>query len=127
ATPAGSSQSAPRRSDQAPKNGCTSDEAAVEASITTAASVYDSRKRSTMNGSSASSAPFAKSVAQCPAESTAIARLSSSARTEPRVAGPLRGGLRSRQVPVDQSVGELPLGPGELEPVPLERLGARAP
>src|SRR5690349_9660805 len=81
ATPAGSSQMTPRRSDHAPKSGWTSDEAAVDASITTAASVYESEKRSTMNGSSAGSAPFAKSVAQWPAESAAIARLSSSART----------------------------------------------
>ena len=81
ATPVGSSQIAPRRSDQAPKSGWTSDDEAVEASITTAASVYESRKRSTMNGSSAGSAPLAKSVAPCPGESAAIARLSSSART----------------------------------------------
>src|SRR5690242_11775910 len=81
ATPAGSSQITPRRSDHAPKSGCTSDDAAVDASITTAASVYESEKRSTMNGSSAGSAPFEKSVAQWPAESAAIARLSRSDRT----------------------------------------------
>src|SRR5580765_1231852 len=81
ATPHGSNQMTPRRSDHAPKSGWTSDDAAVDASITTAASVYESEKRSTMNGSRAGSAPFAKSVAQWPAESAAIARLSSSART----------------------------------------------
>src|SRR5262249_25317725 len=39
ATPAGSSQGAPRRSDHRPNSGGTSDDDAVEASITTAASV----------------------------------------------------------------------------------------
>ena len=50
ATPAGRSQIAPRRSDQRPKSGCTSDDDAAEASISTAASVYESEKRSVRNG-----------------------------------------------------------------------------
>src|ERR671935_3123355 len=80
ATPLGSSQSAPRRSDHAPKTGWTSDDDAAEPSTSMAASVYERPKRSTRNGSSAGSAPLAKSVARWPAESAAIARLSSSAR-----------------------------------------------
>src|SRR3954466_15378566 len=43
-----------------------------------------------------------------------------------RGAAGLGGGPLGGRVPVDQRVRELPLRPGELEPVPLERLGAGA-
>ena len=84
ATPVGSSQIAPRRSDQRPKSGWMSDDEAVEASISTAASVYESEKRSVRNGSSAGSAPFAKSVPRCPAASAVIAPLLIPTRTAQR-------------------------------------------
>src|SRR5438067_1527263 len=80
-TPSGSSQIAPRRSDHRPNSGCTSDEETVEASISVAASVYVSPNRSTRNGSSAGSAPFAKSVPRWPLASSVIARLSIAALT----------------------------------------------
>ena len=81
ATPLGSSQIAPRRSDQSPKSGWITDDETVDARISTAASVYESEKRSVRNGSSAGSAPFAKSVPRWPAARAAIARLSIPART----------------------------------------------
>src|SRR5438067_13447035 len=77
ATPAGISQYAPRRSDQRPNSGWISELKNADASISAAASVYERPNRSFRNGSSAGSAPFAKSVAQWPADSAAIARLSS--------------------------------------------------
>ena len=80
ATPLGSSQAAPRRSDQRPKIGWITDDEAVDARIRSAASVYESEKRSLRKGSSAGSAPFAKSVPKCPAQSAAMARLSMPAR-----------------------------------------------
>src|SRR5436305_134500 len=75
ATPAGRSQSAPRRSDHSPNRGCTSDDDAVEASISSAASVYESENLSFRNGSSAGKAPLAKSVPRCPAASAVLAPL----------------------------------------------------
>src|SRR5437764_2219151 len=81
ATPSGSSQIAPRRSDHRPNSGCTSDEETVEASISVAASVYVSPNRSTRNGSSAGGAPFAKSVPRWPLASSVMARLSIAALT----------------------------------------------
>src|SRR5207253_3066405 len=51
-------------------------------SISVAASVYESENRSTRNGSSAGSEPFAKSVPRCPAASAVIARLSIPARID---------------------------------------------
>src|SRR6266576_3626690 len=65
ATPAGSSHIAPRRSDQSPNSGWISDEDAWDARITAPTAVYESEKRSFRKGSSAGSAPFEKSVAQC--------------------------------------------------------------
>ncbi len=84
ATPTGRSQLAPCRSDQSPNAGCTSDDDVAEASISPAASVYESEKRSVRKGSSAGSAPFEKSVPRCPAASADIARLSIPARTRQR-------------------------------------------
>src|SRR5919201_1557532 len=76
ATPTGRSQIAPRRSDQRPKSGWITDEETAEASMIVAARVYERPKRSTRNGRSAGSAPFAKSVPRCPAARSVIARLS---------------------------------------------------
>ena len=81
--PVGKSQIAPRRSDQSPKKGWITDDENAEASMRSAASVYERSKRSTKNGSSAGSAPPAKSVAAWPLARAAIARLSISARTRP--------------------------------------------
>src|SRR5919109_4446232 len=101
ATPAGSSQIAPRRSEQRPKNGWMTDEETADASMIAAASVYERSKRSTKNGSSAGRAPFAKSVARWPLASAAIARLSISARTSASLAaGPLHEAARSWRWPV---------------------------
>ena len=80
ATPAGSSQIAPRRSDQSPNSGWMTELETDEASTSTAASVYESPKRSTRNGSSAGSAPPAKSTARWPVASAPIARRSISVR-----------------------------------------------
>ena len=63
ATPAGSSQIAPRRSDQSPNSGWITELDSDEASTSTAARVYERPKRSLRNGSSAGSAPPAKSTA----------------------------------------------------------------
>ena len=84
ATPPGRSQLAPRRSDQSPKSGWTSDDAAAEASISAAASVYDNAKRSVRNGSSAGSEPFEKSVPRCPPARATIALLWMPAPTSQR-------------------------------------------
>ena len=84
-TPAGASQSAPRRSEKSPNSGCTTDEAAVDASIRPATSVYESEKRSLKYGNRAGSAPPAKSVPRCPPDSSTIARRSISARIRARV------------------------------------------
>ena len=81
AMPAGSSQIAPRRSDQSPKSGCTTELETDQASTSTAASVYDSPNRATRNGSSAGTEPLAKSTAMWPPARAAIARRSISART----------------------------------------------
>ena len=62
------------------------DEAAVEPSISSATAVYESENRSLKYGSSAGSAPPAKSVARCPPERSSIARLSIPARIPARVA-----------------------------------------
>ena len=64
-----------------PKSGWISDDDACEARMTAPTAVYESEKRSYRNGSSAGSAPLAKSVAKWPLESSAIARRSISART----------------------------------------------
>ncbi len=53
ATPTGSSQIAPRRSDHRPNSGWISDEQKADARINSAASVYESPKRSLRKGSSA--------------------------------------------------------------------------
>src|SRR5262249_23825774 len=80
-----------------PNAGWITEEAAVEASISSATSVYESPNRSLKYGSSAGTDPPAKSVARWPPESSAIARLSTSARTAPRVSvrprGPYLGGV----------------------------------
>src|SRR4051794_5849293 len=83
ATPAGRSHGAPRRSDQRPKSGCTTDDDVAEARIATAASVYESEKRSVKKGRSAGKAPPAKSVPRCPAASAVIAPLWIPTRTDP--------------------------------------------
>src|SRR5437588_9979900 len=92
ATPTGRSQIAPRRSDNRPKSGWITDDETAEASMRVAARVYESPKRSTRNGRSAGSAPFAKSVPRCPAPRSAIARLSMPARTSASVAAGASGG-----------------------------------
>src|SRR5438105_1762147 len=84
ATPTGSSQIAPRRSDQSPKSGWITEDETAEASTIVAASVYERSKRSTRNGRSAGSAPFAKSVPRWPAARSVIARLSMPALTPPQ-------------------------------------------
>src|SRR5439155_17659999 len=122
-TPLGSSQIAPRRSDHRPKSGCTSELESAEASISTAASVYESENLSTRNGSIAGRAPAAKSTAKCPPESAAIARLSISARTSRQAYRPPADGLRGfgpGQVAADQRRGELALEPGDLAPIAFE-------
>ena len=92
ATPAGSSHTAPRRSDQRPNSGWTIELASAEARIRPAASVYERSYSSTRNGSIAGSTPPAKSTAMCPVESAAIARLSISSRTRRSlVAAPAAG------------------------------------
>src|SRR5204863_5477799 len=118
ATPAGRSHIAPRRSDQRPKSGWISDDEACDARMTAPTAVYESEKRSFRNGSSAGKAPFEKSVAKCPLDSSAIARRSISART----AAGYREGLGSLngQVALDQRVRELPLSARQLDAIPLE-------
>ena len=63
ATPAGSSQTAPRRSDQNPNSGCTTEAASAEARIRPPAYVYERSHSVTRNGSSAGNTPPAKSTA----------------------------------------------------------------
>ena len=58
-----------------------SDDDAVEASISSAASVYESENLSFRNGSNAGKAPLAKSVPRWPAASAVIAPLLMPART----------------------------------------------
>src|SRR5919199_2897437 len=126
ATPAGRSTIAPRRSDQRPNRGCTTEDEIAEARMTAPASVYERSNLSTRNGRSAGSAPFAKSVAQWPLESAVMARRSSSARTKPKYpagCGLRRRGARGdvlREVPLDQCVRELPLATDDLDPVLLQ-------
>ena len=90
-----------------PKSGWMSDEDAAEASISTAASVYDSEKRSVRNGSSAGSAPFAKSVPRCPAASADIAPLWIPTRTVATlpiaIARRCKSKLRARRPPTPTS------------------------
>src|SRR3954470_5972894 len=121
ATPTGRSHMAPRRSDQRPNSGWIREDEACDARITAPTAVYESEKRSFRKGSSAGSAPFAKSVARCPLESSAIPRRSISARTRagwPGGSGSLR--VRGGQVALDQRVRQLPLGAGELDAVAFE-------
>src|SRR5438270_1872384 len=98
ATPTGRSQIAPRRSDNRPKSGWITDDETAEASMRVAARVYERPKRSTRNGRSAGSAPFAKSVPRCPAPRSAIARLSMPARTSASVAAGASGGAFERRL-----------------------------
>src|ERR671933_3085806 len=115
ATPAGRSQIAPRRSDQSPKSGWITDDETAEASMIVAARVYERPKRSTRNGRSAGSAPFAKSVPRWPAPRSVIARLSMPALTPAGYSQIPRLGVL-----LDQRVRKLPLGMGQREPVPLQ-------
>src|SRR5580765_1347875 len=70
------------------------DEDAAEASISPAASVYDSEKLSVRNGNSAGSAPFEKSVPRCPAARADIAPLWIPERTIPTLPLASRGDAR---------------------------------
>ena len=83
ATPAGISQIAPCRSDQRPKSGWTTDPEIAAQSTSTAASVYERSNSSWRYGIITYSAPPAKSTAQWPLESAAIARPSIRSLTRP--------------------------------------------
>src|SRR5213078_1808577 len=99
---------------------------AAEASISTAASVYESPKRSFRNGSSAGSAPFAKSTARWPPARAVSARRSSSCLIRPayRRGSGLRPSTREplalRPVPREQRVRELPVRSRDPDAVSLQ-------
>ena len=63
-TPAGISQTAPRRSDQCPKTGCAIDEVTVPTRTTAAVMVYERCSTGLRKTSSAGTAPCAKSAAR---------------------------------------------------------------
>ena len=101
-TPAGSSQSAPRASDQRPKAGWISDELIVAARTRAPTIVYVRSKRIVRKGRSAGSEPWARSVARCPEERAAMPSGIDACEHAPNVTpheeALRRGGLRGRGI-----------------------------
>src|SRR5688500_13374139 len=91
------------------------DELMVAARTSAAAIVYERSNFRTRKGSSAGSAPCARSVARWPEDRTAIAFLSS-----PAIEAEDIGGSLPERVAGDQRVGKLPLCSHDLAAVALQ-------
>ena len=90
-TPAGSSQSAPRASDQRPKAGWMMDELIVAPRMRAPTIVYERSNLISRKGRSAGSDPCARSVARWPEERAAMPRGSTSSFTRRTLPGRPRG------------------------------------